>query len=233
MDKQGNLYTFLYATVMVIVVAAVLAFVSESLKPIQNKNVEVAKKIDILKSVGIASTAADAEKLYEQYVGGNTKVINISGEEVSGVDAFDVDMKAEVEKKSTDDRNYPLYICKLDNGETKYIIPLRGTGLWGPVWGYISLNSDKKTVFGATFDHESETPGLGAEITKDEFQKPFEGKTIFDDNDKFTSIAVLKGGLAAGNPHAVDAISGGTLTSNGVSNMLKDCLEGYVKYFKK
>ncbi len=230
MDKQGNTYTVLYAVVMVVLVAAVLAFVSESLKPIQSKNVEIAKKIDILKSVGITSDASTAEGLYEEHIGANTKVINMQGEEVKG-NAFDVDMSKEVRKKPAD-RNYPLYICKLDNGEEKIIIPLRGAGLWGPIWGYISLNNDKKTVYGATFDHKGETPGLGAEISKDFFQIPFKGKSIYDDSGEFTSIAVVKGGGTENNSHAVDAISGGTITSKGVSAMLEECLLGYDKYLK-
>ncbi|GAF03573.1 NADH:ubiquinone reductase (Na(+)-transporting) subunit C [Saccharicrinis fermentans] len=230
MDKQGNLYTFLYASIMVIVVAAVLAFVSESLKPVQNKNVEIAKKIDLLRSVGISSDASTAEELFEKHIGDNTKVINMSGSEVEG-NAFTIDMAKEL-RKEPKDRNYPLYICKLDNGDEKIIIPLRGVGLWGPIWGYISLNADKKTVYGATFDHKGETPGLGAEISKEFFQTPFKGKTIFDDAGVFTSIAVLKGGVSDGNPHAVDAISGGTITSNGVTDMLKECLQGYEKYLK-
>jgi Na+-transporting NADH:ubiquinone oxidoreductase subunit C len=230
MDKQGNLYTFLYASVMVIVVAAVLALVSTGLKDTQAKNVEVAKKIDLLKSVGIQSDASTAEDLYKKHIGDHTKVINMNGEEVDG-EAFIIDMSKEVRKEPAD-RNYPLYICQLENGEEKIIIPLRGTGLWGPIWGYISLNSDKKTVYGATFDHKGETPGLGAEISKEPFQIPFKGKTIFDGSGTFTSIAVLKGGIAAGNPHAVDAISGGTITSNGVDAMLKECLKGYEKYLK-
>ncbi len=230
MDKQGNTYTFLYASILVIVVAALLAFISVSLKPIQNKNVEIAKKIDILKSVGIASDASTAEKLYDSHIGANTKVINFEGQEIEG-SAFDVDLSKEV-RKTPEERSYPLYICKLDNGEEKIIIPLRGTGLWGPIWGYISLNGDKKTVFGATFDHKGETPGLGAEISKDFFQTPFKGKTIYSETGDFTSIEVVKGGGTENNPHAVDAISGGTITSKGVSAMLEDCLKGYDKYLK-
>jgi len=231
MDKQGNTYTFLYASIMVIVVAALLAFVSVSLKPKQNKNVEIAKKIDILKSVGIVSDASTAEAIYEKHIGTNTKVININGEEVEG-NAFDVEMEKEVVKADSE-RNYPLYICKLENGEEKIIIPLRGKGLWGPIWGYISLNEDKRTVYGATFDHKGETPGLGAEISKEFFQIPFKGKTIYGEGGEFTSITVLKGGGTESNPHAVDAISGGTITSNGVSAMLKECLKGYDKYLKQ
>ena len=228
MDKQGNTYTILYAVVMVVVVASVLAFVSESLKKQQNRNVEVAKKIDILKSVGITSDATTAEDLYKDHIK-STKVINMAGSEVEG-NAFDIDMAKEL-RKDAKERNYPLYICKLENGDEKIIIPLRGVGLWGPIWGYISLNDDKNTVYGATFDHKGETPGLGAEISKEFFQTPFKGKTIFD-NGTFTSIAVVKGVDTKSNAHAVDAISGGTITSNGVTDMLKECLAGYEKYLK-
>ncbi len=230
MDKQGNLYTFLYASILVIVVAAVLAFVSTSLKPIQNKNIATAKKIDILKSVNIASDADNADELYSKYIIKNI-VIYQNGKVIEGLKADAVDMAKEV-KVPADKRKYPLYVCKLDDGQIKTIIPLRGTGLWGPIWGYISLNEDNDTVYGATFDHKGETPGLGAEISKDFFQVEFKGKTILD-NGKFESIQVLKGGAAKGNPHAVDAISGGTITSKGVQKMLKDCLQGYVKYLKK
>ena len=230
MDKQGNLYTILYAVVMVIVVAAVLALVSTGLKDRQDKNVEVAKKIDLLKSVGIISDASTAVSLYENHIGANTKVINMNGEEVKG-EAFKIDMAKEL-RKEPKDRNYPLYVCKLESGEEKIIIPLRGAGLWGPIWGYVSLDSDKSTVYGAIFDHKGETPGLGAEISKDEFELPFKGKTIFNESGVFTSISVLKGGIAAGNIHAVDAITGGTITSTGVTDMLDECLRGYEKYLK-
>ncbi len=228
MDKQGNLYTFLYASVMVIVVAAALALVSTGLKDRQDKNIEVAKQMDILKSVGIQSDATNAADLYKKYIGENTKVVGVDGNEIQGVDAFTVDMSKEIAKK--EGRNYPLYICTLDNGDVKYIIPMRGAGLWDAIWGYISLDSDKKTVYGVTFDHAGETPGLGAEITTEAFQKPFVGKTIAE-GDTFTSVKVLKGGGTESNPHAVDALSGATLTCDGVTNMLEDCLKGYEKYF--
>ena len=230
MDRQGNTYTFLYASVMVIVVAALLAFVSESLKEKQNKNVEVAKKIDILKSVNIESTAKDAEAKYEKYIGKNAYILNNNGEKQTG-EAFSVDLAKEI-KKDDAERAFPLYECKMDDGSVKYVIPVRGKGLWGPIWGYVSLNDDKNTVFGATFGHKGETPGLGAEIDKVFFQKPFSGKKIFDASSKFVSVDVVKVGQSAGNEHAVDGISGGTITSKGVSEMLKDCLSGYEKFLK-
>jgi len=230
MDRQGNTYTFIYASVLVVVVAALLAFVSQTLKPIQQKNIEVAKKIDILKSVNITSTPKDAVEKYEKYIGNNSFILNYDGQKVDG-DAFTVSLEKEV-KKPAKDRLYPIYICTID-GTKKFIIPVRGKGLWGPIWGYISLNDDKKTIFGATFGHKGETPGLGAEIAKAPFQKQFSGKTIFDDNGKFTSVLVEKGQNSSGNPHAVDAISGGTITSKGVQAMLQDCLSGYVNFLKE
>jgi Na+-transporting NADH:ubiquinone oxidoreductase subunit C len=229
MDKQGNLYTFLYASVLVVVVAAVLAFLSQSLKPMQQKNAEVAKKIDILKSANIGSTAADAEALYEEHII-NTFVLDAQGNKTEA-DAFGIDLAKELKKKDASTRLYPVYECKLKEGSVKFIIPLRGTGLWGPIWGYISLNEDKNTVFGATFGHKGETPGLGAEIEKENFQKHFIGKTIFE-NERLVSIEVVKAGLSEGDPHAVDGISGGTITSQGVDAMLKDCLSGYENFLK-
>ncbi|MCT4587976.1 MAG: NADH:ubiquinone reductase (Na(+)-transporting) subunit C [Carboxylicivirga sp.] len=231
MDKQGNTYTYLYAAVMVIVVAAILAFLAQSLKPMQDQNEAVAKKMDILKSVQIESTAADAEEKYEKYIGKNAYVLNANGEKQGGEDAFLVDMAKEV-KKDRAERAYPIYECKLDNGQTKFIIPLRGKGLWGPVWGYISLNEDKNTVYGATFGHKGETPGLGAEITTDIFQKPFTGKQLFDNTGRFKSIVIVKKGQSKDDLHKVDGISGGTITSVGVGAMLKDCLKGYEKFLK-
>ena len=230
MDRQGNIYTFIYASVLVIVVAALLAFVSQTLKPIQEKNIEVAKKIDILKSVNIASSSKDAVGKYEKYIGNNNFILNYQGQKEKG-DAFTVELEKEV-KKPPKDRKYPIFICTID-GQKKYIIPVRGKGLWGPIWGYISLDEDKKTVYGATFGHKSETPGLGAEIEKEPFQKQFAGKTIFDKKGNFTSIRVEKGKDTSKDPHAVDAISGGTITSNGVNAMLKDCLSGYQKFLKE
>jgi Na+-transporting NADH:ubiquinone oxidoreductase subunit C len=190
----------------------------------------VAKKIDILKSVNVVSTPKDAIEKYEKYIGKNSFVLNIDGQKVDG-DAFTVDLEKEL-KKDPKERQYPIFECDID-GSTKYIIPVRGKGLWGPIWGYISLNDDRKTIYGATFGHKGETPGLGAEIAKPEFQKQFAGKTIFDNNGKFTSVLVEKSTDTSKDPHAVDAISGGTITSKGVQAMLQDCLSGYEKFLKE
>lgn len=228
MNREGNLYTFIYASVLVIVVAAALSFASTSLKPLQAKNVEIAKKIDILSSVNIASTALDAEELYDKYVK-NTFIVNSKGDKLDG-SAFDVDMKEEL-TKSVENRNLPVYIITLDDGGTKYVLPVRGKGLWGPIWGYVSLNEDKSTIFGATFGHKGETPGLGAEIATQNFQDQFKGKTLVENGE--VSFFVMKGGAPAGKENAVDAVSGGTITSTGLQNMINDCLGAYETFLKK
>lgn len=231
MDKQGNSYTFMYASVLVVVVAAVLALVSQGLKPLQARNEMVAKKIDILRSVNIESSNKDAEARFEKYIGTGSYVVDYSGRKVDGVTAFNVDMAKELRKKA-EERLYPVYEARLDNGDLKYILQLRGAGLWGPIWGYVSINNDGNTIFGATFGHKSETPGLGAEIDKPVFQDHFKGKQVFDANGNLVSVLVVKGKAEAGSLHEVDAISGGTITSKGVEDMLKNFFKGYENFLK-
>jgi len=234
MDRQGNKYTFLYASIMVIVVATVLAFVSEALNPIQTQNEEEAKRIDILKSVEIERTTENVAQQYEKYIGDNVFIVNYEGErqKVEATAAFNIDLSREV-RKALPDRQYPVYECHLDNGEVKFILPVRGKGLWGPIWGYLALDDNKNTVYGAKFDHKGETPGLGAEIANDSFQQQFKGKSIFDEDGNLTSIDVVKGGVPDDAPHGVDAISGGTITSQGLENMLENYLNGYEAFLKK
>ena len=115
-------------------------------------------------------------------------------------------------------------------------MPLTGKGLWGPIWGYIAVKSDGKTVNGAVFDHKSETPGLGAEINTPKFMAQFEGKLLFDEQGNFVSIKVVKGGVANSNikpPYGVDAVSGGTITSQGLEKMLEKSIQPYVPFLKE
>lgn len=228
MDKQGNAYTILYAAVMVIVVAAILSFASISLKDRQDRNVEIAKKSDILRSVNIESNADDAEAKYEKFIGSKSFVLDINATKKSGEDAFNIDLKEELAKADASTRSLPVFVCQLENGDTKYILPVRGKGLWGPIWGYVALNQDKQSVYGATFAHKGETPGLGAEIEKPMFSDQFKEKKIVDNG--VVKFSVVKGGAPAGDDYAVDAISGGTITSKGVEAMLNDCLSSYSKF---
>ncbi|MCL1943847.1 MAG: NADH:ubiquinone reductase (Na(+)-transporting) subunit C [Candidatus Azobacteroides sp.] len=231
MNKEGNTYTIIYAAVMVIVVAVLLAFTAEGLRGRQEKNAEIDKKEQILRALRIAATAKDAEEIYQKTIT-DSYVLSYDGNKKNGEDAFTVDQNIEKEiKKPVAERKLPVYEAMAE-GAKKYVIPLRGTGLWGPVWGYIALNDDKITVFGATFGHKGETPGLGAEIDTEHFQKEFYDKQIAR-NGKFTSIAVVKAGQSKNDMDYVDGISGGTITSQGVNEMLKNCLSAYENFLLK
>lgn len=121
------------------------------------------------------------------------------------------------------DQLYAQHITEADNYYTfdgGIILPLKGTGLWGPIWGYLALDNTS-TVVGAVFDHKGETPGLGGEIATDKFASRFIGKKMD------TQAIHLKKNADRGNPYEVDAISGGTMTSNGVTAMLAKAYEDY------
>jgi len=151
---------------------------------------------------------------------------------MSGFINFKEVNKEEINKKIQEvagERELPVYICKVDTNKY-YIFPLRGKGLWGPIWGYVALKNDFNTIYGANFDHKGETPGLGAEIKEDWFEAQFKEKKIMEEG-KFVSIKVLKGEVDPNNPHAIDAISGGTITSKGLEAMLFDCLNSYQEFF--
>ncbi len=234
MDKNSSRFTFLFASVMVVVFAVLLAVAAIALGPFQAQNVKLEKMQNILGSIGVQSESKEAEKLFNQYIKEQV-VVNSKGEKVTdGVQAFDIDLKKEMDKAKTGDGDkqlFPLFVFNKDSSYY-YIIPVRGKGLWGPIWGYIALKGDMNTVFGASFDHKGETPGLGAEINTEEFEKQFAGKQVFDKTGKFVSVKVVKGGAAPEDLHGVDAISGGTITSNGVTEMLKRTIAYYIPYFK-
>jgi len=227
MNVEKNSYTFIFATIMVLIVAALLATTAISLKPHQETNVALEKKQNILSSIGVDVERNMADKEYSKYIV-EELVLNNKGEEIDGI-AFDIDLAKEL-KKDSKDQLLPLFIAEKDNSR-KYIIPLRGKGLWGPIWGFMALNDDLNTVYGAVFDHKAETPGLGAEINQGFFQDPFVGQNIFKD-DNLISIKVIKGGAPEGDKHGVDGISGGTITSDGVTDMLLERLTMYEPYFR-
>jgi len=224
MNKQGNTYTFIYSVVLVVIVATLLAIISLSLKPLQLKNISNEKRQNILSSVNISSTAAESITLYNKYIT-SSFIINEKGEKLEG-DAFKVDIALEY-KKPVSDRKLPVFVADIE-GKTKYVLPVYGAGLWGAIWGFVSFNEDKNTICGTIFDHESETPGLGAKITTANFQNEFKNKKIFE-NDDLKSISVKKGGGAKGD-YEVDAISGATITSRGVQAMLANYLSCYKQF---
>lgn len=226
MNVNSNGYTFGFAAVMVVIVAAVLSFVATSLKPMQDKNVELEKMQNILSSIQVEVSRDEAAEVYQDYI--LEELVVSEGSLVQGVDAFNVDMAKEI-RLENDERNAPLYVAEKD-GKTYYVIPLRGAGLWGPIWGYLSLEEDLNTVYGAVFDHKAETPGLGAEIKYPIFTDQFKGKKILDDQGNFLGIDVRKGGSTT--DYEVDGISGGTITSDGVEVMILDCLKSYFPFLK-
>lgn len=235
----SNTYIFVFALIMVTFVAVLLSFVSMQLKPRQMINMETEKKEDILKSVGKAEQAGEVSDknsyIAEQFGEFITEsyVVDFEGNRVDA-DAFEITLELEKEmKKTPESRNYPVFTYTDPEGAKKFIVPVRGKGLWGPIWGYISFDADLNTINGAIFDHQGETPGLGAEINTDMFEEQFTGKTILDESGEFVSIQVVKGGAPADAPHSVDAISGGTITSKGLEAMLSDCLAGYVNHFRQ
>ncbi|MDE6629956.1 MAG: NADH:ubiquinone reductase (Na(+)-transporting) subunit C, partial [Bacteroidales bacterium] len=242
----SNRYTFLYTGILVVAVAVVLALAATLLQPLQTRNQKVAKMQEILKASGETVDAKQAEDRYNALISAELRVDeqgvvraeyqNQNGDwrqtegEPSVKRAFDCNMKAELAKG--EEGLYPVFV----GADGLYIVPLEGKGLWGSIWGYLAVESDFNTIAGVTFGHKSETPGLGAEIATDGFQSHFKGKKLFEPTGEFVSITVQKGGEAkyAGDvSHAVDAVSGGTITSNGVTAMLRDCLRHYVAFFEK
>lgn len=246
MKNFSNKYIFLYSVILVAVVAVLLSIVATSLKDKQQANIRNEKMQSLLKAINVDVGRDAAASEYAKYftqelnvnVAGETMDVYdiVAGKMTQGDDAnrpFNINLKSEQKKAENgiEDARFPVY-CYTKDGKTGYVLPMRGTGLWGPVWGYIALAADCNTVNGVTFDHEGETPGLGAEITGDKFQKPFIGKQILDSKGIVVSIAVKKHANPEGI-HEVDAITGGTMTSNGVNAMLATDMARYQNFFDR
>ena len=202
LNTNSNTYIIIYSAILVIIVAFLLAFVFQALKPMQDANVALDVKKQILYSLNIRGLdGSEAEAKYKDVV------------------------KDEIEKEGL-----KYYTCEID-GQQKYVFPLKGMGLWGGISGFLAVNEDLNTVYGAYFNHESETAGLGAEIKDSQaWQEKFQGKKIFDDNGEVVLSVVKK----VDNPASqVDCVTGATLTSNGVSDMLRDCMKQYKNLLKK
>lgn len=229
-DTSGNLYTILYAAAVVVIVAFLLAFVSKALEARSQANVEIDKKSQILAALNIRNIdKSEVEAKYMEVVTAD-EVITTDGTVVKDGASKDQDGFRVNEKDFA--TSLPLYVCQV-NGEVKYVIPMTGKGLWDGIWGYVALNADKNTIYGAYFSHKGETAGLGARITEYEgFQQQFEGKKVMDAADEVAITVEKKGkevkGLAADN--RCDAVTGATLTSNGVKDMLKECLSRYLVF---
>jgi Na+-transporting NADH:ubiquinone oxidoreductase subunit C len=179
MKQFTNRYIFIFSAVMVIIVATVLSMAATMLKPQQEKNLEIEKKKSMLESINIPADRNNAVELYSKYIK-ESMVLDTKGEKKAGIDAFTVEMKIE-EKKAPESQSLAVFFATPDDGEKIIILPLEGKGLWGPIYGFISLRSDMNTVYGVTFDHKGETPGLGAEINTTPFESQFKGQKLFED----------------------------------------------------
>ncbi len=200
LNTNSNTYIIIYSTIMVVIVAFLLAFVSQTLKPMQDANVALDTEKQILNSLNLRGLSdEEAHATYEKIV------------------AFDEAQN--------------VYVCTLENGDVKYVLPLKGQGMWGGISCFLAIDSDKNTVYGAYFNHESETAGLGAEIKDNaDWQAKFQGKKIFADGDDSTiALSVVK---AVNNETTVDAVTGATVTSTAVSKMLQDQLAKYMDFLK-
>jgi len=233
MNRDSNAYTFLFATLMVLVVASALAFTASSLKDLQASNVRKEKMQNILATIGIETDREQAEKLYNEYIISELSLTS-SGDVDQEVQAFEIKLNNEL-KKPVDEQRFPLYEASVQ-GTKYYIVPLRGAGLWNAIWGYIALKEDKNTIQGAVFDHTGETAGLGAEITQQWFQDRFVGEKVFNKEGKLVGINVSKTNNdpkdTDKDDHEVDAISGATITGDGVTAMIIERLTHYLPYLK-
>jgi Na+-transporting NADH:ubiquinone oxidoreductase subunit C len=230
---HSNKYTLIYATILSVITAVVLALASEGLKPAQQANIALDKKSNILKAVRLSLN--ERKTIIDSYEKGITElVINSTGDILEGQNTNNIILKDEIAKPISE-RHLPIYIYTDSTKKKFYILPMQGVGLWGPIWGYISIEDDFNTVYGAFFDHKSETPGLGAEIGEKPFQYQFQGKKIKDNTGKFISVNVVKktDKVEFSTEHRVDGITGGTITSKGTNAMLKKWIEPYLPFFEK
>ena len=232
MKTNSNSYTIIYSVIIVIIVAFLLAFVCQALKPMQDANVALDKKKQILNSLNIRDlNDAQADAKYKEVVVAD-RVIDEKGKVLLPGTTGGENAGFKLESKDYKEGKLALYICRV-NGETKYVVPVYGMGLWGPISGYIALNADKSTVYGVYFNHESETAGLGAEIKDNKaWQEKFQGKKLFKNgDDKAIALSVEK--KVEDPTTQVDAVTGATLTSNGVRDMLHEALGKYLVFINQ
>ncbi|MCM1290439.1 MAG: NADH:ubiquinone reductase (Na(+)-transporting) subunit C [Prevotella sp.] len=232
MNRESNTYTVIYSIVLVIVVGVALSLIYQALRPRQEENIANDTKKQILAAALITPRSGESiSELYASHIT-DSFIVDINGDKIdSKQEAASVNI-AEEAKKEAEKRLLPVFECQTTSG-IKYIIPMAGNGLWGPIWGYIALDNNGDTVYGAYFAHQGETPGLGAEIEKPAFQEQFKGKNILNPDGSFEGIQVVKSGHEPQSGAYVHAISGGTITSQGVQSMLRSSLEPYTAFFDK
>ena len=221
-----------YILVLTTVAALILAFLFSGLKGMHDANEANFKRQEVLEAISVSKEwpkKIKADQIEKEFQNITQIVMDVNGKPIEGEIAEKVDLKKEF-KKDVADRKFPMFIYD-DGSEKFYIFPVRGKGLWDAIWGYIALKDDLNTVAGASFGHQGETPGLGAEIKDNTpWKKQFIGRKIKNDQGEIVSIKVVKGG--AKNPiHEVDGIAGATVTTNGVTKMIAEGLEFYKPYF--
>ena len=200
LDTNSNAYTIIYATIIVVIVAVMLALVSQVLSPRQEANRLLDQQKQILVALNQNYDNTDPAALYLSLV---NDTIDVNGA--------------------------PVFVANIE-GNIKYVLKLHGAGLWGGIGGYLALDADKNTIYGINFNHESETPGLGAEIVTEKFRSQFPGKHIRNAAGEVVSVAVLKAGKVADGQEQVDALSGATITCDGVSTMIATNLAEYAEF---
>lgn len=230
---DSNGYTIIFSILMVVIVGALLAFFANFTEDKRVKNDQVKAQIDILNAIGIAADRSNATEMFQKYIKAQ-KVIegdNVSDDEK----AYLIDVKKELDNaKNGKSQRLPLFVAEKE-GKSVYILPVRGNGLWDAIWGYIALNDDLKTINGVYFDHKAETPGLGANITEKYFTDDFIGESIYDATGNFKGVEISKSNGDANNidklDNQVDALSGATITGNGVGAMINSGIRSYLPYF--
>lgn len=239
-NKDSGSYIFTFAVVMTLLLGAVLAFTSESLKDKQKAEREFERKKFILSAAlgtetinaMAAKNRQDVEELYANRV--KNFVVDSAGEKIDGLTAKDVVVAKEY-KLPVKERKLPVYTVSKEGSEEVeyYVMPIYGYGLWDNIFGYVSLQSDLNTVQGVIFDHVGETPGLGARITEAEVQKRYQGKEIYNEKSELVSVDMQKGEGAdySNEPHKVNGMTGATITGVGVNKMMLAYLGLYEEYF--
>jgi Na+-transporting NADH:ubiquinone oxidoreductase subunit C len=241
-NTEKNSYTVIFATVMVIVVGTVLAFLASSLSDKIKENERLEKQQNILYAMGINQNEGEGNVSFiptDQVAGEFSKYIKeqliIEGDKITKDDqAYLIDLKKQATAaKNGETRKLPLFIGDKD-GSKFYIIPMRGKGLWDAIWGFVALD-DKMVVQGVYFDHAAETPGLGANIKQRYFMDDFSGESILA-GTKYAGIGVAKGNNDPLNQtkddNEVDALAGATITGNGVSAMIRESVNMYKDYLE-
>lgn len=242
--QQSNTYIIVFSAVLTIILGGLLSLANQGLKPMQQKSIELDTKKKILGAVTDLQDKKGDEilELYNSSI--ESIVVDINGglieknEKGGDIVAENVNI-AKNFKKNPEERMYPVFKFHKPGDKDAieaYIFPVYGKGLWGPIWGFIALETDLSTIKGTSFDHKTETPGLGARITSTEIRERYNGKKVFDDSNSLISISMLKGennASSALDDHHIDGLSGATLTANGVNDMLENYFKYYESYINK